>query len=247
MTKKLEHEDVVSAFNHLGYSASFGAAAAYLGIKPSVLYNRYPSREALGEAWLTAQIPNAPGNRTLEGAFAYFTMQVLGNLEMYRDFSRSWLAALSATGTSHLPELLELHDASTHYFLILLDANQSIISLPPEFRYEDVRTEIADTLCSVALFLVAMWETDRSVRYARTIRAVCAVGYLIDGLLIRRAAFGDAGLLVHLHELLRQPHDRFLNPLLNLFMKPDRATRLVDPVSLLEMLRDFRSLPARRH
>jgi AcrR family transcriptional regulator len=247
MTKKLEPEDVVSAFNQLGYSASFGAVAARLAIKPSVLYNRYPSREALGEAWLTAQIPNAPGNRTLEGAFGYFVMQVLEGLETYRDFSRSWLAALAATGTSHLPELLELHDASSHYFLVLLDANQSIISLPPDFRYEDVRTEIADALCSVALFLVSMWETDRSLRYSRTIRAVRAVGYLIDGLLIRRAAFGDAGLLVHLYEILHQPHDQFLKPLLNLFLKPDRATRLVDPVSLLEMLRDFRSLPAQRH
>lgn len=244
---KLSHEDVVRQFNRLGYAASFAAVAKSLRLKDAnVLYNRYPSREALGEAWLCGRLPRDPGTQTIRAAYLAFMSDALVALEDYRDFSRSWLAAMALTGPGRMSEVLALHDAAHCYFLACLDAQHANISLPPPVAYEDVRNEIADALAGVALMLVAHWESDRSVRYARTIRLVNAIGYLIDALLVRRAEFGDAGLLVHLHEFIRQPHDEFLRPLLDLVLRPERAGRLLDPVSLLELVRDFRPSPAKR-
>ena len=242
-------EDVVCAFNALGYSAPFAAVAQKLGVDVQWLYHRYPSREALGEVWLSENIPAAPDNSNdagLHGAFSCFVLPLLGALESHRDFGRAWLAALKATGPLHLPQMSEFHDAAATYFLAWLDANQSCLSFPANVRYEDVRVELSDALCAIAVGLIAYWETDRSIMYARSLKMTDSIAYLLDALLMRRADFGNASLLVHLHFLHDQQHQQFLKPLLDILVKPERAGRYADPVSLLEALRMLRPSPAQR-
>ena len=242
------HAQVVDAFNSLGYSATFAAVAERLGtVDATTLYHRYSSREALGEAWLFDEIPSPPPDPSrLHDAFSQFVLSLLRSLEGERDFGRAWLAALKVTGPLHLPQVRELHDGASSYFLAWLDANQSALSFPANVRYEDVRTELCDAFCAIALWLIVYWETDRSLMYARTLKMVDSIAYLLDALLIRRADFGNASLLVHLHFLHDQQHQQFLKPLLDILVKPERAGRYADPVSLLEALRMLRPSPAQR-
>jgi hypothetical protein len=52
--------------------------------------------------------------------------------------------------------------------------------------------------------------------------------------------------LVHLWRVGGMVHSRLLEPLLELVAKPDRVSRLLDPVSLIEFVRTLRSSPAAR-
>lgn len=241
------HARVVGAFNELGYLASFGSVATKLNIDVKTLYHLYPSREALGEEWFSSEVPDVPLDPGLHGAFTGFMLPTLRNLEDYRDFSRAWIAALRAMGLLHLPQLRTLRDSvADNYFIVWLDANHSNLSFPPNVRYEDVRVELADALVALALALINYWEADRSLMYAHTLKLVDAIGYLLDALLIRRADFGHAGLLVHLHCLYAQQQEQFIRPVLDILLKPERAGRFADPLSLLEVLRTFHPSPAQR-
>lgn len=237
------HTKVVRLFNLLGYTASFAAVARRLSLQPESLYARYPSCEALGEAWLTHEIPKTSDKASLHGMFSSLMHTMLQAMEDQRDFSRAWLAALKPMGALHLPQLRNLHSSTHGYFVAWVEANSRRLSLPEHVWPSDVSSEIADAMCAAALWLLCHWETDRSVCYCDTRRMVDAVGYLMDGLLMRREEFGDAGLLLHLHGVVQQQHARFLQPLLDILVKPERAQRLVDPVNLFEALRNLRLPP----
>jgi hypothetical protein len=57
---------------------------------------------------------------------------------------------------------------------------------------------------------------------------------------------GGASMLVWLHTLVDVPRDRFLNPLLDMVAKSERARRFTDPLSLLELLKSNRFSTAQR-
>ena len=238
-------EAVVAAFNVLGYSATFAAVARTL--KPAVpaqdLYRRFPSREALAQAWLSTAIPEASDEPGLAPMFTGFMFSILARLESQRDFSRAWLASLKVTAPLHLPQFEDFHRDAHKYFADYLDLSQAQLSLPSQVQPRDVVHELADALCVVASWLVLFWEADRSVQYHHTRCLVESTACLIDALLVRREAFGDVGLLFHLHQLLRQPHEQFLKPLLGTLLSPDRVQRYANPVQLIEALRSF-GLPA---
>lgn len=239
------HLRVVRQFNQLGYMASFAAVAKTLRMRPETLYLRYPSREALGEAWLTYELPgDASDQQELRDTFGAIVELLLGNLESQRDFGRAWIAAIKPMGAMHLPQLRNIHEALHCYFLTWLLPNGKRLSLPPKVRPEDVAGEIADVMCAMVLLLLLQWESDRSPSYLDTRRSTDAFGYLLDGLLIRRDDFGQAGLLLHLHTLFARQHGRFLRPLLDIVAKPERAGRLFDPAAIFESLRDLRMPPS---
>ena len=73
-----------------------------------------------------------------------------------------------------------------------------------------------------------------------------AANILQTGLLIARADFANAGLLFHLHRLFDRQHQRFLRPLLDILLPPERASRLADPVSLVEAIRTMVASPVQR-
>jgi hypothetical protein len=168
---------------------------------------------------------------------------ILAKLESQRDFSRAWLAAIKPAAPLHLPQLEDFHRDGHKYFADCLDLAHEQLSLPGHVQPRDAIHELADALCVLALWLVVAWEADRSAQYHRTRCLVESAACLADALLLRRAAFGDAGLLVHLHQMLRQPHEQFLKPLLGMLLPPDRVQRYANPAQLIEALRSF-GLPA---
>lgn len=248
----MTHDDVVSAFNELGYESTFPAVAAYLrnagtapNLKVETLYVAYPSKEALGESWLSDFVP-APAIATLREAFITVVSELLAALESRRDFSRAWLAGMKRTGALHLVQLQRLHDQLHQFFVSWLDTHKGDVSLPANLSLLETKEDIADAISALAFWLVLHWETDRSTEYGITQKMTESCAYLLDGLLIARADFAGAGLLFHLHRLADQEHQRFLKPLLDAFLTPERAGRLLDPVSLLEILRTLHPSPAQR-
>jgi hypothetical protein len=239
-------DHVVEAFNRLGYDASFAAVAADLQCSPETLYALYQSREALGEAWLSAAIPRESDRTSVGGMFASFVFSVLGTLESRRDFGRAWVAALAVTGPLHLPQVRALHDQAHDYFVGWLDANEALISLPSGTALADVSSELADALCALALAFIVSWQADRSKQYGNTSATVESVAYLLDALLTRRDDFGQSGLLTHLVRIADQQHRQFIEPLLQVWLKPARAQRLADPVQWIEALRTLRPPPGPR-
>lgn len=235
------HDQVVEAFNRLGYHASFAAVAQDRNWDCGALYARYPDCAALAEAWLTSRVPpEPPADGSLAGMFSGLCAWLLDALESRRDFSRAWLAAMTRTGPLHLPQLRDLHGAAHGYFCTWLDANQQRISLPEATPMRDVSHELADVLCLAVGGALNLWAADRSRQFSHTMRAVESTAYLLDGLLMARADFADAGLLVHLHRMLGPAHEQFTQPLLEMALAGDRAQRLADPVKLLEMLTTLR-------
>ena len=77
----LPYEEVVARFNLLGYHATFAAVAVDLdGYSAADLYDLFPSREALAEAWLCGAIPRdvkAVGVRSLVTSFVYGLIEPL--------------------------------------------------------------------------------------------------------------------------------------------------------------------------
>lgn len=252
------HEAVVNAFNQLGYTASFAAVALHLAnaTEAKTLYLTYPSREILGEMWLSEGLPQEPSDESLHEGFTSFVLAALERLNGHRDFSLAWLSSLQTTGPLHLPQIGLLHDGAAQYFNVLLTQHnqrnddpgspEHRLSLAENVTFEDVGAELVDAMCALTLWLVAHWASDRSVRYERTRAMVRSVGYLLDALLIARPDFNQTGLLWHLHRLYGQQRIQFIEPLLDLLMKPERAARLADPLSLLEILRSNRPAPAQR-
>jgi hypothetical protein len=241
------HADVVCLFDELGYRATFRQVADRLGVDPRVLTCNYPSREALGEIWLTSVLPNPPDDDPgLHGAFTGFMLPVLEELTKYRDFSRDWIMAIGQTMPMNLGELVRLHDSAGAYFYAWLMANADSISLPPGLVLEDVCSELSDGMCTLSFMVLMQWSTDRSLDYQETRNVVDALGYLLEALLMRRREFGEASVLVHLWRVGGMVHSRLLEPLLELVAKPDRVSRLLDPVSLIEFVRTLRSSPAAR-
>ena len=234
-------DQVVAAFNCLGYPASFAAVGARLRPKvdAAVLYRQYPSREVLGEVWLCRTIPELPESGGLADAFAACVFTLLETLQSKRDFSLAWLSALKVTGPLHLPEMHDLHASLHKAFFDWLDANHRNLSFPDHVQPRDVLSEVADALCALTVWLVTIWAADRSADYHHTRKLVEASAYLIDGLLWQREEFGQAGLLRHLHAMFEQPHEQVLKPLLDMLLKPDRVRRLASPVNLVEALRAF--------
>lgn len=237
---KNEHDKVVAVFNELGYQASFAAVARRLKVPADSLYRRYPSREALGAAWLEASVPSVPRKDTLKDAFGEFVRSTLHMLQQRRDFARAWLAAMKASAPLHETVLRQLHAAAQGFFVGWLDANEKLVGLPDGVRFEDVEIEIADALAGAVLALVLHWEADRSSEYRVTQATLESVACLLDAALIRRPDFGGESLLVHLHRILALEHERLVLPLLDALLKPERARRLADPVNLVEALRLFR-------
>ncbi len=233
------HADVVAVFNRLGYSATFAQVARVLRCSPDDLYCRYASCEALAEAWLAGECPPPPALPGVGGMYVGFMDWLLGRLDQQRDFCRAWLAALTRTGPLHLPQLRDLHEWMHRYFCTWLDDNHEQISLPPGLSVMDASSELADLLCLISAALLGAWQLDRSPLTHNTHASALSIACLLDGLLTRRAEFGDAGLLVHLHRLLAQPHAQFLQPLLDTVLKGERARRFASPVNLVEALRNF--------
>lgn len=244
--------DVVDAFNELGYQATFAAAAAHLrnasGLtKPTAqsLYLDYASKEVLGEVWLSQLVPSA-NIATLRDAFITVVSDLLAAMEDRRDFSRSWLAAMKRTGALHLVHVQRLQSQLQQFFVSWLDTHANALSLPASLTLQDVKEDLADALCTLVLWLVLQWETDRSTEYDDTQNMVRSAGYLVDALLIARADFAGAGLLFHLHRLAGEQQKRLLKPMLDMLLPPGRAARLLDPVSLVEILRTLQPAPAQR-
>jgi hypothetical protein len=235
---KYAPERIVELFNLLGYEQTFATIALQGDLDLSGLYSRYPSREWLGEAWLSRFIPSTAAG-TLRDMFETLVMDVLDALEKYRDFSRAWLDSLAGLGHLHLTSLERLHTESRTYFLAWLDANEQSISLPGQLYSRDVKYEIADVMCACLAFLIMHWHGDRSHSFARTQELCKSIASLLDGFLMCRHEFDNAGLLFHLHRVAGHQTERFVIPLLNMVLPPDRVSRWVHPVSLLELLRRF--------
>lgn len=242
-------DDVVAAFNELGYSASFAAvrthlAAAGINVTLDALYIRYPSREALAEQWLASFVPLAA--LTLRNAFIEMAVGLLRRLESRRDFSKAWLASMPRNGPLHLRELQNLHDYVQTYFVTWLDTHQNEVSIPADVPMLQAKEDISHVLTALVFWLFVHWESDGSTEFDTTKGMAESIACLVDGLLMGRADFGGAGLLFHLHRLFELQHQRFLLPLLDTFLTPTRAARLVDPVSLLEVIRTLTPSPVQR-
>lgn len=245
--------DVVDAFNELGYESTFAAAAAHLrnaaggqqAPTAQSLYIDYPSKEVLGEVWLSQLVP-AANVATLRDAFISVASTLLAAMESRRDFSRAWLAAMKRTGPPHLVQVQRLQAQLQLFFTSWLDVHAADVSLPPNVLLKDVKEDLADALCAVLLWLVMHWESDRSAEYDHTQKLVRSSAYLVDALLVARADFAGAGLLFHLHRLAGEQQQRFVKPLLDMLLPPGRAARLLDPVSLVEILRTLQASPAQR-
>jgi hypothetical protein len=242
-------DDVVAAFNELGYTASFGAVQRHLAnggivVTLDALYLAYPSREALAEQWLSGIVP--PAANSLRDAFIGIVAVLLDTLESRRDFSRAWLSSMVRTGPLHLPQLQNLHDYVQRYFVTWLEAHEAILSIPANVPLLQAKEDIADALSALVAWLVVHWQSDRSTGYGNTRAMADSVACLVDGLLMARGEFGGAGLLFHLHRLFDVQHRRFLLPLLETFLSSERASRLIDPVSLLEFIRTLTPSPVQR-
>lgn len=247
------HAQVVEAFNELGYTATFAAVARQLTnrlgdeVKPETLYLQYESREGLGEAWLEGFVPEPPeesNGEPLHEMFSHFVLGLLSELQSRRDFARAWLAAVAPAGAGHLPQLHLLHDKARSYFEGWLNVFHDSVALPDKVDMEDAAAELADGLCAVTLWLIMHWAADRTSGYGSTQRTTDAIAYLLDALLVRRKDLGEASLLVHLHRLLKEPHDQDLVPLLDSLLPADRARRWLGEVPLLQALRLLRPPPA---
>lgn len=234
----LPYEEVVARFNLLGYHATFAAVAVDLdGYSAADLYDLFPSREALAEAWLCGAIPRdvkAVGVRSLVTSFVYGLIEPL---QRQRDFSRAWIEAAPRSGALNLPVMASLHQRSLEYFCAGLRALRDHIGLPPLLDLEDALDELSEALTLISTVLVLGWALDRSQQGARTCEAVESSGCLVDALLTRRADFGETSLLVHLHRLALQPHLQFTKPLLDLLAPPGRAGRLSNGEGLVQALR----------
>jgi AcrR family transcriptional regulator len=230
---------IVEAYNELGYAAPFAAVARKLKIAPDALYIRYPSREALAEAWLANVVPKAAPPGELGEAFAHVVLRILRTMEQRRDFARAWVVALVGTAPLQPERFKNLHEYLYGYFISWLDANEKSLGLPPNVFYADVRVDLADLLCMMASGFVVSWEADRSLGYGQTRRRVEAMRYLLDALLIQRQQFGDTSLLTHLYTLLESMHAQHLRPALELLLNPERLTRFASPSKLGEALRMF--------
>jgi hypothetical protein len=218
--------DVVAAFNLLGYNETFAAVAKQFdGVSATVLYAQFPSREALGEIWLSECLPKDQLAGGIGAVFSECTFRLLGALNEQRDFSLAWLAALRVSGV-RLPKLERLHTSLQDHYAAWLKKRSKAISLPEPLIFADVYIELADTLSLATLGLISAWEADRSPGFGQTGKRVESMAYLLDALLMSRPAFGDKGLLVHMVDLLGMPYDQLLGPLLDLLRKPQRATRL---------------------
>lgn len=238
--------DVVAAFNALGYDATFAAVAAKLEVGPEYLYQLYPSREALGANWLADVLPELPAEPRLYDMFAAVLGQIFDRLQSQRDFSRAWLSTVKLAGPLHLTELQRLHETAQESFASWLDANQASISLPDRVLMQDVHYDLADAMSAVTAGLIEMWGADRSVQCRNTWIMMDSVARLLDALLMTRTEFGEAGLLTHLARLLDVPHQQFVKPLLDTFLKPERAKQICDPIQLIEALRALRPTSGRR-
>jgi hypothetical protein len=249
-------DEVVRAFNELGYDASFAKVARWLAVdganeddiahELASLYRDHPSREALGESWLASTLPAVEHNKTLADDFTSLSLALLSRLNSRRDFSRAWLMALKRTGMLHLDQLRSLHGTSREYFLASLESFEGHISLPDPIYLNDVKSELADLMSLAAFSLIVHWETDFTGEYRATRQLAQAIGYLFEGLLVASPQLGNASMLVWLHTLVDVPRDRFLNPLLDMVAKSERARRFTDPLSLLELLKSNRFSTAQR-
>lgn len=242
-------DDVVAAFNELGYTASFAAVHRHLtnaGFASTLdgLYLAYPSREALGEQWLSGIVP--PVANSLRDAFIGIVGVLLDTLESRRDFSRAWLSSMVRTVPLNLPQLQNLHEYVQRYFVNWLETHEAIVSIPANVPLLQAKEDIADALSALVAWLVVHWQSDRSTGSGNTRAIADSVGCLVDGLLTARGEFGGAGLLVHLHRLFDVQHRRFLLPILETFLSSERASRLVDPVSLVEFIRTLTPSPVQR-
>lgn len=233
------HEDVVSAFDELGYLAPFAAVARALGLEPAALYALYPSREALGEVWLASKVPDCDKNSRLHNAFCNFVFEVFRALESHRDFSRTWIAAMTAAAPLHLANLQDFHAQATTYFTSWLDANADDICLPGNVSAWDVEQELSDAFSAMALALIVAWEADRSVCASATRGQVESAGYVLDALLVCREDLGQSSLLVHLHALVDPLRTQWLKPLLDILLKPERVARLSNTAGLVELVRSL--------
>lgn len=233
------HETVVAAFNLLGWQATFAAVAAELksDITASDLYELYPNREALAEAWLARQIPEPMEAASVRSLFEKFMSALLDALDHRRDFARAWLGALALDAPTSLEQLQQMQDDARLYFCTGLANLRDFIALPPPLMVADVVDELALVLSGVAASLLLAWQADRSHGAHRTRQQVESVACLLDALLLRRAEFADTSLLVHLHRMAALPHAQFVQPLVDLLLPSSRVQRLGNAPAMVDLLR----------
>jgi hypothetical protein len=218
---------VVAAFNVAGYQATFAAVAkAFPKLPVTALYAAYPSKEALGEAWLSGCVPAADQAGSVGALFGECTFRLLSALNEHRDFSQAWLAAIRRSGT-RLEQLESLSSTLQGHYEDWLLEHADVISLPNVLIFKPVLVQLAEALRLATLRLIASWETDKSPAFAQTSKRVDATTYLLDGLLTARDEFGGRGLLVHMVDLFDVPSEDLLGPVMDLMRKPDRGTRLL--------------------
>lgn len=231
------HEDVVGAFNVLGYGASFAAVAERLGVTAAELYGLYPSRDALAEAWLSGEVPNIGPVATVRACFAGLMSMLDDTMTRQRDFAHAWLDAALRPA----PDLLawtQLHDSVRGYFVsVLIALDDTHIALPPPLVVADVVDELADALAAAVAALLVAWRADRSPNKGDWQQQADAVACLVDALLVRRADFNGTSLLVHLHATTAMLRGQFLEPLTNLLLPPGRVQRLGNAPALVDLLR----------
>jgi AcrR family transcriptional regulator len=195
----LPHEEVVAGFNLLGYRATFAAVAAELdGVSAPDLYDLYPSREALAEAWLAGAILQCGEALSVRSLLTGLVYGLIEPLQRQRDFARAWIEAAPRSGPLNLPVMASLHQLLLEYFSAGLRGLRDKIALPPLLALEDALDELSEALTLISTALVLGWALDRSEQGARTCEAVESSALLVDALLTRRADFGGTSLLVHL-------------------------------------------------
>lgn len=233
------HEDVVGAFNVLGYGASFAAVAERLGngVTAADLYDLYPSHDALAEAWLSAQIPTLGASATVRGAFAQLMAALNDEMTRQRDFAHAWLAAALHPAPPDLLAWKQLHGSVHDYFHDVLTALNGSIALPPPLVVADVVDDLADVLAGAVAALLVAWRADRSPHKGEWQTKVDAAACIVDALLVRRADFLGTSLLVHLHSMTAMVRGQFLEPLTNLLLSPGRVQRLGNAPALADLLR----------
>lgn len=235
------HEDVVAAFNVLGYQASFAAVAERLGNGTTAgeLYDLYPSREALAEAWLSEVVPTLPQGASVRSLFAGLMFGLTSALGRQRDFSRAWLAAAMTNPAPGLLSWQLLHVSAQGFFRSGLQSVQGSIALPPPLVVADVIDDLADAMCGAAAALLVAWQADRSASNGDSRAAIDAAACLFDALLTRRTDFLDTSLLVHLHRMTALPREQFVKPLVDMLLPPARVQRLGNAPALADLLRNL--------
>lgn len=243
-TPDFKPDDVVAAFNVLGYEATFAAVAAFLHHPHAVedLYAQYPSREVLGLEWVVLRDRTDPPDGSGLGAIFQNVMDDLFiHLGRRRDFSRAWIGSMSAQAGLHAEEVRRVQQNLADLFASYLDALAlgDRLSLPASMPLAETRLALADGLAALAWGLVLHWWSDRTPS-AEATRLMCkSVSCLLDLLLMARADTDDAGALWHLHALLKIPHERTLKPLMELLLPAGRSKDLVGLPAMVELVRNL--------